>query len=173
MTRKVRKYHHNPWTISGVTRNKTIETIFENNSPNGHECEDCGTLFEKFKSLEIHKRRVHMKGEFLCPQNCGRRFLSKHAVKKHLLTHMPRKLWPFRCPLCGQMFQGIGDIPKHLKTSYHRYDNIPEVGSKEWKELIYKARVIMPSTDPVTFPVPTSPPFTSPVSSTSSSAPSS
>ena len=130
MTGKIRKYHHNQWTISGITRSKTIQTLLEKNSEHGYECGECGKLYEKYKSLEIHKSRIHKEGYFLCPLNCGSRLLSKHAVKKHLLTHTPKETWPYKCPICGQMFQAKGDIPKHLKTKYHQFDNIPTLGSK-------------------------------------------
>ena len=59
------------------------------------------------------------------------------AIRKHLLSHRPEEEWPHKCPLCPKKFQARGDIPKHLKTKIHEADNVPDMGTRAWFDLIY------------------------------------
>lgn len=132
----VRAHHHIPWTVTGLKRPDTVADMQEQRGV--HECRVCGAKFDKFKSLKIHMGRIHNeKAQVACPEGCGKLLTTQHAVKKHLLSHRPEQEWPYECPLCRKKFQARGDIPKHLKTKLHEYDNVPEMGSKEWFDLIY------------------------------------
>ena len=132
----VRAHHHIPWTVTGLKRPDTVADIQEQRGV--HECRVCGAKFDKFKSLKIHMGRIHnKKAQVACPEGCGKLLTTQHAVKKHLLSHRPEQEWPHECPLCRKRFQARGDIPKHLKTKLHEHDNVPEMGSKEWFDLIY------------------------------------
>jgi len=135
-TRGVRKHNHIPWTMTGLKRAETFAVIKEEKTI--HTCDICGAKYEKYRSLEIHKRRTHNENSKVeCPEGCGKLLSNTHAIRKHLLSHRPEEEWPHECPLCHKKFQARGDIPKHLKTRLHVNDNIPIMGTKEWFDLIY------------------------------------
>ena len=101
--RGVRKHNHNVWTLTGLKRAESLVAIKEEKST--HECDECDAIFEKYRSLQVHKQRIHnrnMTGE--CPE-CGKKLSSMGSVKKHLLSHRPEHEWPFECPLCHKKFQ--------------------------------------------------------------------
>ena len=132
----VRKHHHIPWTMSGLKRATTEAVIKEESSE--YECEICGLKYDKQKSLTIHRGREHNpKATVPCPEGCGKMLTSEGAIRKHLLSHRPEAEWPYDCPLCHKKFQAKGDIPKHLKTKLHEHDNIPDMGTKGWYDLVY------------------------------------
>merc|ERR1712168_1368951 len=68
----------------------------------------------------------------------------KGSLAKHLLTHIPSELWPYRCQFCGRYFQAKSDLPKHWKTSQHKDDpRIPEPdwSNPDWRDLLEKSQV--------------------------------
>jgi len=135
-TKGVRKHNHIPWTMTGLKRAETYAVVKEEKAV--HTCDICGVKYEKYRSLEIHKRRIHnTNAKVECPEGCGKLLSSTNAIKKHLLSHRPEEEWPHECPLCHKKFQARGDIPKHLKTKIHENDSIPVMGTKEWFDLIY------------------------------------
>ena len=132
----VRKHNHIPWTMTGLKKAETFAVVKEEKAV--HTCDVCGVKYEKFRSLEIHKRRSHNENlKVECPEGCGKLLSNTNAIKKHLLSHRPEEEWPYECPLCHKKFQARGDIPKHLKTRIHANDNIPVMGTKGWFDLIY------------------------------------
>jgi len=100
-------------------------------------CTQCEIICKSKASLDKHTRRAHnVKSTVACPNNCGKMLTSRHAIKKHLLSHKPPSEWPVSCPLCRRRFQARADIPKHLLTARHR-DEVPAVNTKEWWALVY------------------------------------
>ena len=83
-------------------------------------CDKCNKKYKKETSLNIHKSRSHnSKSTFECPEKCGTFLTSQWGVKKHLISHQPRDLWPHQCHLCKRRFQAKGDVTAHLKTKIH------------------------------------------------------
>ena len=109
-----------------------------------HECVTCKAVFSHARSLQVHIGRLHNpKATVPCPENCGKLFTEKHAIKKHLLSHRPEHEWPFVCLFCGKHMQTNFDLAKHLKTKLHVNDSrIPKAGTPEWKALIKRSEVL-------------------------------
>ena len=105
----VRKHNHNAWTLTGLKRAESLVAVKEEKST--HECDECDAIFEKYRSLHVHKQRIHNEDNkrASCPE-CGKKFTSVQAIKKHLLSHRPEEEWPFECPLCHKKFQVIRRI---------------------------------------------------------------
>ena len=134
-TAGVRKYHYSPHTITGKVLSRTLKNLEE---PDGvHPCDECPAVFNKSAALKAHVGRNHnLNLNNKCPE-CPKRLSSRHAIKKHLLSHRPKSEWPFECPLCKQRFQAKGDLPKHFFTSVHKGDKrIPKVGSPKWHNIL-------------------------------------
>ena len=133
----VRTHHHIPWTMSGLRKPETLADLSQPKL-HIHECQVCGARFDHLKSLTIHIGRSHNhKSMIPCPEGCGKMLTTQHAIRKHLLSHRPEEEWPHKCPLCPKKFQARGDIPKHLKTKIHEADNVPDMGTRAWFDLIY------------------------------------
>jgi len=141
----VRTYNHNRWTLTGLKRLESLVAVKEEKAL--HECDQCDAVFEKYRSLQVHKDRVHNKNlTAKCPE-CGKMLSSNAAIKKHMLSHRPEEEWPHECPLCHKKFQARADIPKHLKTKMHENDDIPDIGTKEWFDLLYPEKAGHSSAD--------------------------
>jgi len=137
---KVHKHHFNPHTITGKIMDRTFETLSE---PDGeHICEICGMLYNKKASLQSHVSRVHNPNLTVqCPK-CPKMLSAKHALRKHLLSHLPENEWPFQCEFCYKHFQAKGDLPKHFATKKHKNDpNIPNPGTEEFKEVLERSSI--------------------------------
>lgn len=127
-------------TITGLKKAETLAVIKEENAL--HTCDQCERVYLKYRSLKIHKQRMHnSRLDTACPE-CGKLLAGKHTLKKHLLSHRPEEMWPYECPICHKKFQARGDIPKHLMAKLHENDNIPQMGTKEWYHLIYYDRPV-------------------------------
>ena len=99
----VRTYNHNRWTLTGLKRLESLVAVKEEKAL--HECDQCDAVFEKYRSLQVHKDRVHNKNlTAKCPE-CGKMLSSNAAIKKHMLSHRPEEEWPHECPLCHKKFQ--------------------------------------------------------------------
>lgn len=73
-------------TLTGLRKAETLAVIKE--EPALHPCDKCDRVYIKFRSLLIHKRWSH--NNWLatpCPQ-CGKLLSARHALKKHMLSHM-------------------------------------------------------------------------------------
>ena len=141
-TSKVRTYH---WSTASITGRKLGETDMYRNEPEGrHECVICGAVFSHSRSLQVHFVRLHNpKATVPCPENCGKYFTGKAAIKKHLLSHRPEHEWPFVCLFCGKHFQARADLPKHFLTNQHVNDpRIPKPGTPQWNELMKRSEVV-------------------------------
>ena len=138
----VRRYH---WSTASITGRKLGETDMYRNEPEGrHECVICGVVFSHTRSLQVHFVRVHNpKATVPCPENCGKYFTGKGAIRKHLLSHRPEHEWPFVCLFCGKHFQARADLPKHFLTNQHVNDpRIPKPGTLQWNELMKRSEVV-------------------------------
>jgi len=138
----VRRYH---WSTASITGRKLGETDIYRNEPEGrHECVVCGVVFSHSRSLQVHFVRVHNpKATVPCPENCGKYFTGKGAIRKHLLSHRPEHEWPFVCLFCGKHFQARADLPKHFLTNQHVNDpRIPKPGTPQWNELMKRSEAV-------------------------------
>ena len=102
------------------------------------KCSKCNSEQLNEKALKIHMARYHnKKAIYNCP-HCDRRLANKHSVPKHILiVHTPKEQWPYSCDLCTQKFTTYSDKSKHLLSKVHIKDDIPKVGTQEWKKLLF------------------------------------
>ena len=144
-TNKIRKYNWNP--APNITGRKLAKTDTYRSEPEGrHECPKCGVIFTHNRSLQVHLQRNHnSKANIPCPQNCGKFYTNKSALKKHKLSHVPEHEWPFICLFCGKYFQSRADLPKHFMSLKHKDDSrIPDQGTPQWDELLKRSEVEPP-----------------------------
>ena len=139
---KIRKYNWN--SAPSITGRKLAKTDLYRSEPEGRrECLTCGAVFTHNRSLQVHFQRNHnSKATVPCPQNCGKFYTGKGALKKHMLSHMPEHEWPFICLFCGKYFQAKSDLPKHFLSLRHKGDSrIPVQGTPQWNELMKRSEV--------------------------------
>ncbi|XP_072285538.1 uncharacterized protein [Pyxicephalus adspersus] len=82
-----------------------------------HICPQCGKGF-LFKGCLVKHLRTHT-GEkpFTC-QHCGKCFAQKSTLNCHIRTHTGER--PFQCPLCGKGFTSQSHVARH--QAVHRTD---------------------------------------------------
>ena len=103
------------------------------------KCDQCLSKYKTVKSLNIHKSRSHnSKSTIECPEMCGAFLTSQSSLKKHMITHLPRNLWPHQCPLCKKRFQAKADVSVHLKTKIHQSEYESIVSEKDFDILFKK-----------------------------------
>jgi len=134
----IRKHIHNAFTLTGLKRAESLVAVKEEEGE--HHCQKCPAVFQKHRSLVVHRQRMHNPKLTAKCNECGKHLSSKGSMKKHLLSHKPEHLWPYECPICHKKFQARADIPKHLMTKLHEDDNIPICGTKAWYDLLYPER---------------------------------
>jgi len=65
-------------------------------------CDECGKLFGNRENLRCHKK-IHKEPEFKCPkEGCGKAFVMKYVLKKHILRHEGLEKYP--CQVCDKVF---------------------------------------------------------------------
>ena len=104
----IRKHVHNAFTLTGLKRAQSLVAVKEENAV--HRCTNCPAVFQKHRSLVVHRQRMHTAKSFSCPE-CGKKLSSSASIKKHLLTHRPEHMWPYECPLCHKKFQVCSNDP--------------------------------------------------------------
>lgn len=78
-----------------------------------HACPKCGKAFVYKFSLTKHLQTVHRRIKpFLC-QMCGKSFFTKLEVESHIRVHTGEK--PFHCDLCERRFVRRVDLNVHLR----------------------------------------------------------
>lgn len=77
-------------------------------------CELCGTTFISISGLNSHHQSVHEKIRRHECSACGRKFVLKNNLTKHLTTHTGEK--PFVCEVCGKTNRTKGDLKTHMRV---------------------------------------------------------
>ena len=86
-----------------------------------YPCQTCEKVFGGEKQLSLHIFRVHT--EHLCRLGCGEKFPSKRDERRHFLNkhHKQRNLksleTPPPCQICGNQYNWIQGLQKHLRES--------------------------------------------------------
>lgn len=76
-------------------------------------CDICGRNISK-SYLAVHRRTHSDKGNQYSCQHCGRTFLEKPYLKRHLLIHSGEK--PYTCTTCGRRFRQHSTLTSHFRT---------------------------------------------------------
>lgn len=76
-------------------------------------CRLCGKSFTDTKALKRHDR-VHRNGKIHVCQKCGKAFVYKFSLTKHLeMVH--RRIKPFVCQICSKSFFTKLDVESHIR----------------------------------------------------------
>lgn len=76
-------------------------------------CRLCGKSFTDSKALKRHGR-VHRNGKIHVCQKCGKAFVYKFSLSKHLqMVH--RRIKPFVCQICSKSFFTKLDVESHIR----------------------------------------------------------
>lgn len=76
-------------------------------------CRLCGKIFPDTKALKRHDR-VHRNGKIHVCQKCGKAFVYKFSLSKHLeMVH--RRIKPFVCQICSKSFFTKLDVESHIR----------------------------------------------------------
>ncbi|CAG0917656.1 unnamed protein product [Notodromas monacha] len=79
-------------------------------------CDECGIFFKDSDQVERHINITHLKRSPHVCEECGKTFISKHLMKRHMQHHKPRldKL----CPICGKCVKGF--LSHHVRAFHNR-----------------------------------------------------
>ncbi|KAI4462231.1 zinc finger protein [Holotrichia oblita] len=80
-----------------------------------HCCEYCGDFFSSKGTLRHHRNRVHLKIKHEFCQICGKGFLYKSNLKKHMSVHSTQR---FDCTLCNKTFKLEHRYLTHIETQH-------------------------------------------------------
>ncbi|KAL4711773.1 hypothetical protein ACJJTC_005942 [Scirpophaga incertulas] len=91
----------------------TCKKLFLEDKTVLYECRVCQKRYDKWKKLYLHQRS-HKKS-IACPiAACGKKFVTKGDVEKHLRTHTGVK--PFACDECDRSFTQRCSLKQHKET---------------------------------------------------------
>lgn len=77
-------------------------------------CQLCGKIFADTKALKRHDR-VHRNGKIHVCQKCGKAFVYKFSLTKHLeMVH--RRIKPFVCQICSKSFFTKLHVESHIRV---------------------------------------------------------
>ncbi|GJQ84058.1 hypothetical protein Trydic_g10518 [Trypoxylus dichotomus] len=80
-----------------------------------HCCEFCGDFFSRKDTLRHHRNRVHLKIKRQFCSLCGKGYLYKSSLKKHMAVHSTLR---FDCTLCNKTFKAEYRYMRHIKTQH-------------------------------------------------------
>uniref|UniRef100_A0A3B3RSV7 Pleiomorphic adenoma gene-like 2 n=1 Tax=Paramormyrops kingsleyae TaxID=1676925 RepID=A0A3B3RSV7_9TELE len=110
----------------------------------GSECPVCGALFGSHDQLRLHAFCHTGEKPFHCFQpNCGKAFVSKYKLFRHMATHSPQKT--HQCLFCDKMFHRKDHLKNHLQTHDPNKEafRCEECGKNYNTKLGYKRHVAM------------------------------
>lgn len=82
-------------------------------------CKECGKYFISADGYKFHMKMTHGSAEE-CPECnvCGKRFQTKHHLRRHMTMHSTAK--PFACSICGTRFKRKDHLQKHVICTHHK-----------------------------------------------------
>ena len=76
-----------------------------------HYC--CGNMFVRKADLRIHNKEAHKEGYVCTWDGCGKSFLRKALMDRHMKIHTGEK--PFVCPICNYGTSHKSNLDRHAK----------------------------------------------------------
>merc|ERR1712098_679175 len=106
-----------------------------------YKCDKCDKVFASHSSRTKHFKRLHTSNETWTIEckDCMTKYPDQATLNSHLSTkiHTKEEDLKSKCKLCNKAFKMRIHLKNHLLSGTHKNDNIPEVDSKEFHNLLY------------------------------------
>nr|XP_039270586.1 zinc finger protein OZF-like [Styela clava] len=89
-----------------------------------YECVECKKVYTSKQCFTNH-RKVHTADDSLTCQFCGKKFLHRLPLKKHILTHTEAGNLKHSCNVCGEEFRLKVKLYNHCIKFSHMLDEVP------------------------------------------------
>ncbi|XP_075150585.1 uncharacterized protein LOC142224688 isoform X1 [Haematobia irritans] len=107
-------------------RKSLVDHINYHLNPEYFKCNICGKVFTKRKYLISHIK-MHDEKTFCCDM-CDKKFVQKHSLDKHKLTHLPKSEKKFPCNDCGKFYANEYTLTQHQKAVHlNTYARVCEI----------------------------------------------
>ena len=87
---------------------------FSHDDKPNYTCKVWGGRFNTWGKYNLHRRKhLGKDGNIMC-EHCGRKFISKVALKDHLFQHTGKR--EFVCSICGNSYSARLSLHRHLDS---------------------------------------------------------
>lgn len=90
-----------------------------------HNChyKNCGEVFQKILDLKNHIK-IHIERPHACEwPGCNKKYVNKHSVKVHMLSHTGERPYACEWPSCNKKFKQKSNLDKHVKRIHNAEKN--------------------------------------------------
>nr|CAD7437768.1 unnamed protein product [Timema bartmani] len=107
-----------------------IRSHHPSDTQTSYQCDECGKVFSREISLELHKKVHEGYKEFACTL-CERSFVHKSSLITHLKIH--KGIYPHACKYCDKRFRQLGECDDHQRKHTGERPFVCEVCSKAFR----------------------------------------
>src|SRR5580704_7493185 len=70
---------------------------------------------ENTLSIDIPVSRINRRNDNRCNE-CNKTFTRAANYRAHMISHLPREQWPFKCSICPKKFPRLDKLNLHTNT---------------------------------------------------------
>nr|CAD7567517.1 unnamed protein product [Timema californicum] len=107
-----------------------IRSRHPSDTQTSYQCDECGKVFSREISLELHKKVHEGCKEYSCTL-CERSFVHKSSLITHLKIH--KGIYPHACKYCDKRFRQLGECDDHQRKHTGERPFVCEVCSKAFR----------------------------------------